>query len=131
MNQNVPTPVFFGHFRLESVGALTFYFSKKHILYFLYLQNIYFRPIQGPGWAHPGPLGPYWGHTWGPTGDMGDFGKNKSQRPHWVQAQKHRFGNVLVHKLINVSVIRSGHENFHTNSVRSFTPWTPQNMVER
>ena len=80
MNQNVPKRMFLGHFRLESVGTLTFYFSKKHMLYFLYIRNIYFRPIQGPDgvpmegppraqmerpWrAHPGPR---WSAHGGPT----------------------------------------------------------------
>ena len=37
---------------------------------------------QGPGWAHPGPLGPY-GDTLGALlGTYVFVGKNKNQRPH-------------------------------------------------
>ena len=43
-------------------------------------------PKLGPGWTHLGPLGPYWGHNWGATGEICVFGKITNQRPHWVQA---------------------------------------------
>ena len=37
---------------------------------------------QGPGWTHPGPLGPSWGYNWDPTGGHVCFWENKNQRPH-------------------------------------------------
>ena len=40
------------------------------------------------------------------------FGKITNQRPHWVQAKKHRFGNVWVHKLTKVSASRAQMKTF-------------------
>ena len=65
MKHNIFKPMFLGQ---DSVGTLILYFSKKHILYFSYMQNIYFRvtrvpdaapmaraQMERPCRAHPGP----------------------------------------------------------------------------
>ena len=87
MNQNVPKPMFLGHFRLELVGALIFYFSRKHILTFcIYIKYISSpsraqmeRPwraqMERPWGAHPGPrwsalAGPRAQGPWRPKADQ-------------------------------------------------------------
>ena len=51
MNQNVPNPMFLG---LNSVGALKFYFFKKHMSPVGPIQGPDGAPMQGPPRAHGG-----------------------------------------------------------------------------
>ena len=54
--QTCPNLCFLTHFRLDPAGALTFYFSRKHLVYFLYTKHI-FQAHPGPRWsAHAGPI---------------------------------------------------------------------------